>query len=753
MYSKRDVIEKTYKLWDDLDKRGAISQVTEPAICSSFFGYNLPEGYLEYKEKDCLRVWAKVPLSEEVCQSLGVKSNTPFLIKTDQPWKLALFEGIAINSRSSIVEVEINSKKFLVSTADLPALEADEIAAAPSGHAEIVPNLLTSYSLENSSILSLPAENLPKHYGKIILSDNVSSSTLIVPGFCKESFKCVQATKSVSLSNKGEILYGRYAGQYINDDLLQEQVLADSSSSIVRLFRKKMLIPFEKKPNWTLEKKHAEDRFEHLEKTIVRPTTQFILKPEEHQVEMNKLLDKMKINDESVREAVDLFSNAEQWALSSSIRSGVPLPLGFCSKSEMPVRDTEVSKNMREFLSRDFQTRNSIDMYWNSKSNLITNKDNINKSIHSFCPTFLAAASHITTIDSPSLDFATDTVKNAQTWLPKAVLLNAIIGEKEPPVKHFRFSPNVVDSSGVAFTERFGKNDSFVGTFGFEPEALQYDFGVDIFRFWTFKNSSKSCALMTTNFDDEKLQYNKIRKTTKVMLDNILDFDPTEMKPGRLSLTDTMLLSKLHEHCEIIEKSFEDCSLSDAVENILKFYKFCDESILRPLSIRIYARDGYDRSSAQSVVFAALTIARQVTSPIFPILSEEIWQSQIWIDKQSDPDCRNAEFDAYNTVDSVYFDDIESVLTCRWQSAPKWWKGDEELDSLYDLVQQIKQKLRKKFCEPSETGHYKKGGISYGISGDYEIEIFPMSKFGARFVKLLVESDALRYSINVEKTL
>merc|ERR1712037_61808 len=145
-----------------------------------------------------------------------------------------------------------------------------------------------------------------------------------------------------------------------------------------------------------------------------------------------------------------------------------------------------------------------------------------------------------------------------------------------------------------------------------------------------------------------------------------------------------------------------------------------------------------------SVVFAALTIARQVTSSIFPILSEEIWQSQIWIDKQSDPDCRNAEFDAYNTVDSVYFDDIESVLTCRWQSAPKWWKGDDELDSLYDLIEQIKRQLRKKFREPSNTGHYKKGGIDYGISGDYEIEIFPMSKFGARFVKLLVESDALR---------
>ena len=72
---------------------------------------------------------------------------------------------------------------------------------------------------------------------------------------------------------------------------------------------------------------------------------------------------------------------------------------------------------------------------------------------------------------------------------------------------------------------------------------------------------------------------------------------------------------------------------------------------------------------------------------------------------------------------------------------------------IYDLVEQIKRQLRKKFREPSNTGHYKKGGIDYGISGDYEIEIFPMSKFGARFVKLLVESDALRYSKRVEKTL
>ena len=705
----------------------------------------MPDEYIEYKEKDCLSVWAQVTLPEETCSSLGVQKDTPFLIKTDEPWKLAVFEGIAINSKSPVVEVEINSKKFILSKSDLPNLEADQIPAHLSSSSDINPQLLSNRLLGNAALKSLPAENLPEHYGKIIISDDISSSTLLVPGFCDSSYRCLPSLKSMMLSNKGKILEGRYAGQYINEESLQEQIIADSSSSIVRLSRKRTLVPFERKPNWTLEKQFSEDRFERLQKIIVKPTTQFILKPENYQEKMTALLDKMKVNDDSVREAIESFSSLEKWAFSSTIRSGLPLPVGYCPNSEQPVRDSEVAKNMREFLAKDYQTRNSIDMYWNSKSNSITQKENINKSIHSFCPTFLKAASHITSTNSASHDFSTDTIENVRKWLPKALLLNTIVGKTEPPVKHFTPSPKVFDSSGVAFTERFGKNDGFVGTFGFEPEAFQYDFGVDVFRLWTFKNSSKSSASMTTSFEEEKLQYSKIRKTSKVLLDNILDFDPTEMKPGRLSLTDTMLLSKLHAHCESIEKSYEDCAISEALEKIFEFYEFCDESILRPLSIRLYARDGYERSSAQSVVFAALTIARQVTSPILPILSEEIWQSQIWIDKQSDPDCRNADFDGYNTVDSVYFDDIESVLTCRWQSAPKWWKGDEELDSLFGLVQQIKSELRKKYREPSKTGHFKKSGVDYGISGDYEIEIYPMSKFGARFVKLLAESYTLRY--------
>ena len=44
------------------------------------------------------------------------------------------------------------------------------------------------------------------------------------------------------------------------------------------------------------------------------------------------------------------------------------------------------------------------------------------------------------------------------------------------------------------------------------------------------------------------------------------------------------------------------------------------------------------------------------------------------------------EFDGNENTAEKYFDDVESVLSCRWQKPALWWKGDDELGIFPSLL-------------------------------------------------------------------
>ena len=136
---------------------------------------------------------------------------------------------------------------------------------------------------------------------------------------------------------------------------------------------------------------------------------------------------------------------------------------------------------------------------------------------------------------------------------------------------------------------------------------------------------------------------------------------------------------------------------------------------------------------------------RQGLAPILPILSEEIWQAETWIEKQDIPEYAELEFldeetgvTDENTVEK-YFDDVETVLSCRWIDPPTWWKGDEELDQLHNLVWKIVQQCRNSYGKPTKRGN----AINYGVGGEYDILLCPDSKFASRFVNTIIDSNAL----------
>ena len=80
-----------------------------------------------------------------------------------------------------------------------------------------------------------------------------------------------------------------------------------------------------------------------------------------------------------------------------------------------------------------------------------------------------------------------------------------------------------------------------------------------------------------------------------------------------------------------------------------------------------------------SLLYCCLSQSRQALAPVLPILSEELWQAEAWIEKQDDPEYADMEFDGNENTAEKYFDDVESVLSCRWQKPALWWKGDDEL--------------------------------------------------------------------------
>ena len=122
------------------------------------------------------------------------------------------------------------------------------------------------------------------------------------------------------------------------------------------------------------------------------------------------------------------------------------------------------------------------------------------------------------------------------------------------------------------------------------------------------------------------------------------------------------------------------------------------------------------------MLFCSLTQVRQSLAPILPILSEEIWQAESWIDKQDDPEFAEMELDGDEKTFEKYFDDVETVLSCRWVSPATWWKGDEELDSLFRMAMDVRKLCLDTYGPPNRRGKLKMNkGISYGVGGKVRV--------------------------------
>ena len=71
------------------------------------------------------------------------------------------------------------------------------------------------------------------------------------------------------------------------------------------------------------------------------------------------------------------------------------------------------------------------------------------------------------------------------------------------------------------------------------------------------------------------------------MLDNIVDFDPQYIKPGRMNMTDSMFLSQIYTKCNQISEKYENNDITGAMKATISFMNYIDQTVLVILATRL----------------------------------------------------------------------------------------------------------------------------------------------------------------------
>ncbi len=200
---------------------------------------------------------------------------------------------------------------------------------------------------------------------------------------------------------------------------------------------------------------------------------------------------------------------------------------------------------------------------------------------------------------------------------------------------------NAVLTHGFIVDEHGKKMSKSLGNV-IPPQEVIDQYGADILRLWVASSDYKKDIRISKKILQQLVEiYRKIRNTSRFILGNLYDFNPTQHSVPYIQLEeiDKLILSQFQNLIDTTAANYEQYEFHSLYHDI---HNFCALNLssfyLDIIKDRLYvlASDSLSRRAAQTVLYNLINGLTRLIAPVLSFTAEEIWQVLNKIYKQEE---------------------------------------------------------------------------------------------------------------------
>jgi len=369
---------------------------------------------------------------------------------------------------------------------------------------------------------------------------------------------------------------------------------------------------------------------------IFRATKQWFVSNEQGDLRSRALkeIDQVQWFPERGRDRIyGMILNRPDWCLSRQRIWGTPIPGFTCTTCDTPLTDATVIAHIAG-LMRD----RGADVWFEKSAEELLPPDtkcpgcgsqSFKKEQDILDVWFESGVSHAAVLQARDArwwpaDLYLEGSDQHRGWFHSA-LLTSVTTKACAPYKAVLTHGFVVDGEGKKMSKSAGNVVA--------PQDVINQSGADILRLWVASQDYQEDLRISPDILKQTVDaYRKIRNTTRFLLSNLYDFDPSQHRVAydELSRVDQWALYRLGRLVASMQKAYSDFEFRQAVHE-LDYFCSVDMSAtyLDILKDRLYTfpKNSTLRRGSQTVILDVAVALSKLMAPILSFTSEEIWQT------------------------------------------------------------------------------------------------------------------------------
>ena len=249
-------------------------------------------------------------------------------------------------------------------------------------------------------------------------------------------------------------------------------------------------------------------------------------------------------------------------------------------------------------------------------------------------------------------------------------LLTAVATSGRAPYMTVLTHGFVLDGEGKKMSKSLGNTIA--------PQDIIKVYGADVLRLWAASVDYRNDVRISENAIKQMVEiFKKMRNTSRFLLGNLYDFDPTAdyVYYKDLKAIDKFALHKLNTFIGNVTEAFENYEFYKYFQHLQNFAAADLSSFyLDIVKDRLYTagKKSLSRRACQTVLYEISQALTRMLAPVMPHQAEDIWQN----------------------MPEKHRDGIESVLLTDWQTTNVKWANDK-LEAEFTKILKLREIVTK----------------------------------------------------------